>query len=291
MNLRFTWVVGTVRERLPGLVGNTKRFTTNVGADLVVSEFSDGYSLIWEGKCEFTVSLDGSEIHCVSESSLEFGWMLSVFYGMVLSYSLHLQGIPNVHAGSINTAHGAVGLMAASGTGKSTLTAALAACGYPFLTDDILAVTKSEAGYFAHPGYPTVSLTRESAAVVLNTKLMAQYEVEFEFDKARVAIDSRWAEFEYESVPLTALILLERGLGRTEITPERLSRVEATRVIVENTVCLSFLPKLSLDRYLKFAGELSAIVPVWKLPIPNNLDEIASTTVKFVDGIAAQADA
>ena len=289
-DIRYSWTRGSVPEaQISDISDVSKRFTTNVGSDLIVTESSSGYSLLWEEKCQFFLSAEGSKIQCVSEPGVEFGWIVSLLYAMVFSFALHLQDLANVHAGCVVTADGAVGLMAAPGTGKSTLTAVLAAAGMPFLTDDILAVTKSESGYLAHPGYPTVSLTRESAAVVLDSPRMDQYEAQFRFEKARIEIDSKWATFEHDSSPLTALILLERDAKSEGSEPTRLSRIDATRAIVENTVGLPYLPKTALQNHLEFAGAVGAVVPVWKLPLPGNLIDMAASTPDVVNEIAAQS--
>ena len=288
-DIRFSWSVGALTNETSASALKSKRFTTNVGTDLVVSELVEGYSLLWESRCEFIVTMDGSEVRCTSDPAVGFGWMLSSLYSTVLSFTLHLQQIANIHAGCVATEQGAIGLMAAPGTGKSTLTAILAAAGYPFLTDDIMSVTKTGDRYLAHPGYPTVSLTRGSAAAVLDPASMERYEPQFQVEKARVEIDSKWATFSHEAIPLVALILLDRDRNGANLEPDRLSRVEATRAIVENTVCLPFLPKSALNRYLEFAGKLVGGVPVWRMPLPGSVGEMAELTPNVVRDIAAQA--
>ena len=138
---------------------STTRHSTNVGCDLVVSEFSDRYLMSFENVCDFMVGLDGQYVECQAYDGVGVEWIRSILYGMVMGFSLHLRSKGNLHASAFVTSAGAVGLMAAPGTGKSTLAASFGARGFPLLTDAILAVDDFDGRMIATPAFPSASLT------------------------------------------------------------------------------------------------------------------------------------
>ena len=85
--------------------------------------------------------------------------MVAFVTGSVLGACLQQRGIATLHASAIHTPAGAVLFAGRSGTGKSTLLAALAERGYAMLTDDITAIELNAEGHpVAWSGDPSVRL-------------------------------------------------------------------------------------------------------------------------------------
>ncbi|MFP5288845.1 MAG: hypothetical protein ACLGI9_24120, partial [Thermoanaerobaculia bacterium] len=83
--------------------------------------------------------------------------------GPVLSYWLERLGILALHASAVRIGSGAVGFLAPSGAGKSSLAAALLQAGAPLLTDDVLPVEEANGTFLARPGFPQVRLEPDTA--------------------------------------------------------------------------------------------------------------------------------
>jgi hypothetical protein len=69
-----------------------------------------------------------------------------LFLGRVLTVIMYQRGLLPLHAGAVRGRHGALVICGPSGVGKSTLTAALAARGYPLAADDMVPIDLTPDG-------------------------------------------------------------------------------------------------------------------------------------------------
>lgn len=187
--------------------------------------------------------------------------------GAVLSYSLERQGIPALHASAVRVPEGAVGFVAHSGAGKSSLAAALVRAGAALLTDDILPVEERDGTFLARPGFPQMRLEPDTAALLGPTDGLAA--VTPEDTKLHVPVRA----FAGSATPLQGLYLVERHAGPPEVRP--LSRSEAVIELVRH----SFLPHLVeaaglQPRRLDLFARLVREVPVRRLLCPDGLDRL-----------------
>jgi len=81
-------------------------------------------------------------------------FLVSVVAGVIL----HQRGVLALHASAVVYGGKAIALTGASGRGKSTLAAALAADGWPLLTDDICRIDFTDKGPMAMPGLSSLRL-------------------------------------------------------------------------------------------------------------------------------------
>jgi hypothetical protein len=256
-----------------------------MNADLVVYREDGGYHLLWERLCDFAVAQDGSRISSRSRHDVAVDGLL---LGTALPFALHLKGVNNIHAGAVITPRGAIALMAAPGSGKSTLTAGLAAAGNLFLTDDILAISAGPEGFLAHPGFPFVSLSAGSIEAVFGAaRVPAGLDPDPAKDmKARIKVDGTWANFSTGPAPLKGLFIVDRRQSADlEPTLERLPAPLAIRALVENTISVQFLPKPALERHFSFASKVATTLPVWRLSFPSGFShsqKVISTVLRAV---------
>ncbi len=261
----------------------TKRPTTE-GDTLSLWATEEGYLLRWADKGEFRIAKDGRWVSCRVNPELGRTWITSNLYGVVLSFILHLKGVRNLHASAVVLPSGAAGFLAAPGGGKSSLAAAFAARGYPFLTDDLLSMTEDAPGYCAHPGFPFTSLSALSIGA-LGPLVSVEAPAPPAGEKTRVAVDPKWAAFHPGPTPLSALFILRRGGPEAPIALARLPRGEAIRLLLENTICLPILPAGVLQDQLAFLAKLTASVPVWALSYPTGFQH----TPRIIEQILAQS--
>lgn len=262
------------------------RRNTNLGCDLGVYETEQGFLLRWESQCDFYIGREGHEILCQAVAGTGRRWMAATLYGMVLSFALHLQGTGNLHASAVVLPGCAVGFLAEPGTGKSTLAALFAGHGYPFLTDDILALERDGPGYLAHPGFPFVSLSVASVDGILGPSGPSPC-VPLNQEKQRIAIDGKWAHFYQKAALLGGLFVLRRGPEGSGVEMQRLTRVEAIGSLLENTNCLPLLNVEAVRRQMAFVTDLVAAVPVWRLTYPTGFQH----TPKIIEKVLEQMEA
>jgi len=252
------------------------RRETTLGCDLLLYATGAGYVLRWEDFCDYAVSRDGRHIQCQLSPNSDIVWAQSTLYNMILSFALHLRGISNFHASGIQLPGGAVAFMADPGSGKSTMAATFALAGYPFLTDDVLAVQRESQGYQAFPGFPYMSLSAQSIA-----NLMPEAErfgpLPAEGEKERVSIKRLGMSFSAGPVPLQALFLLERGDPQTALSIEPLDKAESVLGLLKHTNALPLLPLDLLQQHLKFVTDLTSVIPVYRLRYPSCYGRTAQT--------------
>ena len=95
---------------------------------------------------------DGHEITFESEPGADAADIPIFLLGTAFGILLHQRGQIVLHASAVSVNGRAILFCGASGAGKSTLAAALAQRGFPLVTDDVCAITMSDAGVpMVHP--------------------------------------------------------------------------------------------------------------------------------------------
>ena len=268
-----------------------QRRITSEGNYFSLFSTEESYLLRWEGTGEFLVSHDGKTIRALTPDKTDLMWVKGTLYGVVLSFALHTLGIANLYASGVVLPQGAVGFLADPGTGKSTLAAGLVQQGNEFLCDDVLTMQGDYRGYQAYPGFPYMSLDGPSLEVILGPEshiLHAAPIVDTVHEKQRVSCSEIGGNFRRESAPLKCLFVLsgamdeDAGDGRN-VEIQRLSRSEALKSLLDNTVFLPLLPVEVIKRHMAFLAELTETLPVWRLQYVKgfeNLPEMISEVLK-----------
>jgi hypothetical protein len=93
--------------------------------------------------------------------------ILSLFVaGSVMALVSYQRGLLPLHASAIAIEGRAIAFVGESGAGKSTTAAALQACGYGIVTDDVLPVRVEGARSWVSPAFPQLKLTSAAAAAL-----------------------------------------------------------------------------------------------------------------------------
>lgn len=128
-----------------------------------------------------------------------------------LSLWLEIRGVLCLHANALATERGVIGLVAPSQMGKTTLTAALAASGMAIMTDDMMAVYPSDAGWRVFPGWPRLRMWPDAARYFVGDAVEQLARVHTRFDKRVVNLEENVGfDFCRHSGSLNRLYLLER---------------------------------------------------------------------------------
>ena len=103
------------------------------------------------------VTPDGALVECARDDAEDWRWQ-RFLVGRALPFAAVASGLEVLHAAAVVIGGRAVAVTGTSGAGKSSVAAALALRGAELLTDDVLAVERSEHGLVAHPGPPLLAL-------------------------------------------------------------------------------------------------------------------------------------
>ena len=101
---------------------------------------------------------NGSRITITPDNGANEDDILIFLMGSVMGALLHQRNILTLHAGAIVVDGGSVIFTGPSGVGKSTLTAGFHSRGYPFLADDVCAITVHNGRPAVIPGFPRLKL-------------------------------------------------------------------------------------------------------------------------------------
>ena len=230
----------------------TDRISALESADWKAREhFSDGsfwlssaklgasYALRFSGKADFLISPDRRQVSWVSRGA-SVDTIRHLFLDQVLPRLLASRDHAVLHASAVMVGNEAIAFMGDSGQGKSTLSASLAACGYPLITDDSLLLQKSDESVNCVPSYPGVRLWEESVGALFDGSAVA-VPIAHQVDKYR--LNARENKFAFASKPiaLRKIFLLSPDLPIDEessalsVQPEPLMDVAASADVITIT--------------------------------------------------------
>ena len=230
----------------------------------------------------------GAALICASESAVSLvgqstdddDIIAHLLLDHVLPRVVSLRGDLMLHgAGAVGPSGFAHVILGRSGIGKSTLSAAMAASGWPLLDDDGVRVGHHEDRFFATPGYSGLRLLPDAASAVI-PGIAPGRPMSRGHQKRRFTMDGSQLNMATGSAPIGGVYLLQRSL--TEVsTVEALSLGEAMLAVVEHgfhvTADFRELNRHAFER----ASELVAAVPAWRLSTPHGLSNLADTLTLF----------
>jgi hypothetical protein len=239
--------------------------------------------LRWEGLFEFLVSADGRRIlyHALGGATPEA--FTTYLLGQVLSFSLLALGEEPLHGTAVVVGNRAIAFLGDGGYGKSTLGAACLARGYPILSDDLLAMEPSGAGYRMHPGVPRIkvfpAVSCELFGLVRGTPLNG--------GTSKRIVPLEEGQVYRRSAPLATLYVLSPpGLRVRRVNIETLPRSQAVLEIIRNSFNTIVQDRARLARQFRFASRLVARIPVKRLSYPRSLDRLPAVCDAVLDDLA-----
>ena len=193
----------------------------------------------------FSYDCGASHVKAVPHRSLAPRFILDTYYHCVLPLILPALGTEVLHASAVLGTAGVAAFCGASGTGKSTIAAALAHRGHTIWADDAVAVDMSQ------PEPTTILLPFKGS--------------------------SRMAPVQTESATLRALFVLQRlpdALATVTIT--RLEAAAACRTTLAHAYCFSVKDQArkrrTISNYLTICGQL----PVYQIRFSPGLEHLPS---------------
>lgn len=115
----------------------------------------EGYLVRFHRECEFFVNANGRQVVCEPAPECDRGIIGVLMAGTITAFLLSLRGYAVLHGSAVSWAGKTVLFAGYSGMGKTTLAALCCAAGARLVTDDVVPLTRTDAGFMC------VGLSRE----------------------------------------------------------------------------------------------------------------------------------
>ena len=257
----------------------------NFGAASFYRE-SGGYLLRFHGIADFRLSDDGASLTCHPVLDGHASWE-PIYLQQVIPLQRAQQGQAVFHGGAVGRYGHAVALVGPSGQGKSTLTAACAANGLAFLTDDCL-VLREDDGIRVDPDVDHIRVWDDSFEALSGTLPNGQRD----WPKPRLHADRERLPHLAETLPLACMIALD--VDAEDIVLERLSPSDAAMCWRANAFVVDLRSPQILRSSMQRAARLAEAVPAFRLAYPRDyarLPEVVASVSACLDAVLAEKTA
>lgn len=245
---------------------------------------ADGFLLRFPGLCDFRVSGDGRAARCAPVPGTSEGTCLHLYLNQVRPLMQGRQGKLVFHASAVALGEAAVAFVGESGRGKSTLAAAFAASGAPFLTDDGLVLEPGEGGFRVLPSHPSIRLRDDSRAALMGDGAEDDPGAWYA-GKLRLPAEARLPHSDRAMRLGVAYVL---GSGETrEVSLTRLGGTEALVEWMRHAFLIDPEDRPALAAHFAGVTGLADAVPCYRLDFPRRFGDLASVR----RAIVAHADA
>ncbi|MGB6067988.1 MAG: hypothetical protein WBG50_24545 [Desulfomonilaceae bacterium] len=253
----------------------------NAGLSL---QFSDNKAFFFYRGLGSGEAIAGREIIGTPEEGLHEGLMSFLAQGPGLSVLLHQRGYLTLHASCVKIGNRAAAFMGDSGTGKSTIAAALHIKGHAVVSDDVTVINSSTRELEAYPGYPGLHLLPDGADHFRDQLGKPEKE---DADDPKFKFSARTG-FPKVPVPIGRIYLLSDG---PDLQISSVSRPRAVYELVKHSYWIRFMQNFRPSSYFLQCAELCSRIPIVTLRrarIVSALGEIAETVEKdFLDSTRA----
>jgi hypothetical protein len=218
------------------------------------------YRLRFPGCCEFEID---AALHTVDCHAVDRGLASVLAAGALTSFLLTVGGATVLHASAVEVGGVAVGIVGASGFGKSTVAALLCAGGCDLVTDDVLRVDLAQEGVLVHAGADEVRLRPTVRAIA---ECFAHDVPSRDTPDGRLAI--RPPRTTRARLPLAALVLPRAGQGADDVSVRRLPRMHALINLLAFPRLLGWTSSDVLSRQFDALADLVQCVPFLEARVP-----------------------
>lgn len=251
----------------------------------VVAEFhrlSTGFLLRFPDRADFAIAEDGAAVTCFPVPETDPAAIATLFANSVAPVIGNHRGGLNLHGSAVVVGDLALAFMGLSRRGKTTLAGAFAKAGFPFLTEDVLALVARDAVYLVAPQPPVLRVFGDSAAYLLGEAQMAHPDRE-----KRELPGGERLPIAAAPVPLGAICVLGPGTAEAvQLTP--LGEAAALAEVLQHSFLLDVEDKARLHDHFARVAALVGNVPCYRLDYPRRFDQltgvVAAIARNFVQG-------
>ena len=248
----------------------SSRVTADGEPNLRAGVFPDGKCLafLYGDGVRFAVERRGREVWADWPENYTLEDACTYLLGPVMGFVLRLRGTVCLHASAVAVDNRAIALIGQPGAGKSTTAAAFACCGFPVLSDDVVALTDNGAGFLVPPGYPRVNLWPDSVCSLFGSESFLP-RITPTWEKHYLPLGENGHHFASSPLPLEAIYILD-GREQTLTAPiiEEVSGEQAFMALVANTYVNYLLDQDMRRTEFDVVSRLVSQLPIRKVCAP-----------------------
>lgn len=223
---------------------------------LALCRTASGYTLRYFGQCDFDLDEDARRLSVCVAPDVDPQVAELLLTSSALSFLLELRGHCVIHASAVVHRGRAVAFIGPSGSGKSSLAAALCAMGAPLLSDDVLRIHSRN----------TPHCNRGSLALRLRSEALSLIEL---FPEATRSIDERFVvralPASQATYPLACLLAPEPGL---QLRMNPLSGVDAFDAVLKAARIASWCSVARATSQFEALARVANTTSVYRLVLP-----------------------
>lgn len=236
------------------------------------------------GLADFALPPNGGIPACRPVPGLTEATREHLYLNQVLPLVQGRSGFLTFHASAVAVGTGAVAFVGRTGRGKSTLAAAFATGGHPFLTDDGLTVIRRDGAYLVEPSHPSLRLWDDSREALIAPGTAKAEPVSYT-DKPRF-LAGGGLPFSRRPQPLRAAYFLgEEVTEATAFTP--MDGAGLLMEWVQHSFLLDLDDPAALGAHFAAVTAFSAAIPCYRLDYPRRyqaLDEVRRAILEHATG-------
>ncbi len=209
-----------------------------------------------------------------------------ILQGSAISPTLHLRGIPLLHACIVAIDDFAIAIMGAPGAGKSTTAAAFVAAGYGLVSDDIGALEFAGSTVRVHSGYPRMRLYSDSARAAGFTDAALQSVFHERLLGYKSYVELSPSAFREGPLPLRGIFMLQpRKTGSDETTITAVDSRAPVPMLMDNIYSVRFLDRRRLQKAFASCTKIASAAAIRTVRAADDLGSLSA----LVEAIAADA--
>ena len=240
---------------------------------------ADGHLLRFAGRADFFLTNNSELVSCRPSESANEESVHFLFTNQVVPLLHHRAGKVVLHGSAVTASGFAIGFAGPSGRGKSTLAAAFARVGYPFLTDDGLLIEREGDTFVAMPSFPQLRLWTDSNEAILGVQDARALPDGDE--KRRVAATDEMP-FGTQPAGLRAIYLL--GPGEVEsLVIEPLGLAAAFNALLQHSFILDIDNHARMRLQWEQVAVLAEKIPCFTLDYPRRYEQFPGVLEAILD--------
>jgi hypothetical protein len=176
-------------------------------AHTIYADLRQDHCVMFDRRYGLFILREGKEVTIQPSEHNNLDMILRCILGSILTVLLYQRGTLSLHGSAIAIGDDVVGVIAPSGTGKSSTAAALYNKGYRLLSDDAVPIVFQDGRYCVYPGYPRLKIS-EGVAEFLQygeEHIIARHP-----DCGELSFDARH-QFVPDAIPLKQIYVLQEG--------------------------------------------------------------------------------